>query len=115
MSLNIQPLSQAFSFTSQIAIPDLEEIAHLGFKTIINNRPDHEGDDEQPTSAELEKVAHAFGLHYVHLPVIPNQITPAQIQAFKAAFDQAPKPVIGFCKTGKRASTLFSMAIENHD
>lgn len=112
MSLNINPHSDTFSFTGQIEISDLQEIARLGFKTVINNRPDHEGGYEQPTSAELEKAALECGLHYVHLPVIPNQISLAQIQAFSKAFDQAPKPVVGFCKTGKRASTLYNMAAE---
>jgi sulfide:quinone oxidoreductase len=47
--------------------------------------------------------------------VIPNNIEPHQIEAFREAYAKAPKPILGFCKTGNRASTMCRLALENHD
>lgn len=111
MTLLVNKLNEDFSFTSQVDIKDISEIAGLVFKSIINNRPDFEGGGDQPQSAEIEAVAKTNGIAYVHIPVIPNQITPENIAAFKHAYDSAPKPILGFCKTGNRASTLCSSAL----
>ena len=114
MPNTLNQLNAAFSFTSQINIEDIPELARLGFKTIINNRPDFEGGDEQPQSAALEAVARGYGLSYFHIPVVPNHIQSHQIQAFRDAFDHAQKPVLGFCKTGNRASSLCKLALEQN-
>lgn len=114
MSLTIHQLNDAFSFTSQISSEEIAEVARLGFKTIINNRPDFEGDDAQPQSLALEAVAKSYGLTYVHIPVIPNHIQPQQIKAFRDAFNHAEKPILGFCKTGNRAAALCKLALEEN-
>lgn len=110
MTIEITKQSDAFSTTSQLYIKDIPEIANLGFKTIINNRPDFEGGDSQPTSDELRVVAEQNGLAYLYIPVIPNNIHPAQVVAFTASFDAAAKPVLGFCKTGNRAGKIFLLS-----
>jgi sulfide:quinone oxidoreductase len=107
MALQITKVSDDFSTVPQISVEDIAEIAQLGFKTIINNRPDHEGGDAQPTSAQLKKVAEDYHLTYVYIPVIPNNIQAEQIDAFNAAYVAAAKPVLGFCKTGNRAASIF--------
>ncbi|MDD2832707.1 MAG: TIGR01244 family sulfur transferase [Methylotenera sp.] len=111
MALAVKQISADFSVASQITTGDLAEIAHLGFKTVINNRPDHEGGDEQPESALLEAAAKAAGLNYAYIPVIPNHIQPEEVDAFKACFAAAEKPVLGFCRTGNRASNLYQLAL----
>jgi len=115
MTLTINQLNNDFSYTSQIEVDDILEIASLGFKTIINHRPDHEGGTEQPKSEALEAIALSHGVTYVHIPVIPNNIQPHQLDKFREAYAKAPKPILGFCKTGNRASTMCKLALENHD
>lgn len=110
MSIQITQHSSEFSTTAQIQPEDVAEIAQLGFKTIINNRPDFEGGAEQPTSEQIRLAAEKLGLIYVHIPVIPNQIQPNQIADFSSAFALAAKPVLGFCRTGNRAGSLFKLA-----
>ena len=113
MSLLITKQSEEFSSASQISIEDISEIARLGFKTIINNRPDHEGGDVQPTSAQIKAVAESLGLNYFYIPVIPNNIQPAQVEAFKIAYQEADKPVLGFCRTGNRAYSILKLTQVN--
>lgn len=114
MTLVINQLNKDFSYTSQITVDDIAEIISLGFKTIINNRPDNEGGAEQPKSEALEAIALSYGLTYVHIPVIPNNTQPHQIEVFKEAYAKVPKPILGFCKTGNRASTICKLALEHH-
>jgi uncharacterized protein (TIGR01244 family) len=110
MTIQITKISEDFSTAPQISEDDMAEIANLGFKTIINNRPDNEGGAEQPTSAQLAVAAEKLGLKYVHIPIIPNNIQPNQIDAFSATFNAAAKPALGFCRTGNRAGSIFKLA-----
>lgn len=113
MTIQITKLSNDFSTAPQITVDDVAEIAQLGFKTIINNRPDNEGGAEQPTSSQLKVAAEKLGLTYVYIPVIPNNILPEQVDAFHVAYDLAAKPVLGFCRTGNRASSIYKLAQTN--
>lgn len=114
MTMQVHQLNQDFSYTSQIEVGDFQEIVELGFKTIINHRPDHEGGAEQPQSADLAAAALSHGLTYVHIPVIPNQIQPDQVTRFHEVYANAPKPILGFCKTGNRAMSLCKLVLEHH-
>ena len=110
MSLLITKQSEEFSSAPQISVEDIAEIAGLGFKSIINNRPDHEGGDTQPTSEQIKLAAESAGLNYFYIPVIPNNIQSAQIETFKIAYKNADKPILGFCRTGNRATSILKLA-----
>lgn len=110
MTIEINEINQQFSTAPQVSAEDFAEIAKLGFKTIINNRPDYEGGDAQPASASLKAAAEAAGLAYFYIPVIPNNIQADEVAAFAQTFSVATKPVLGFCRTGNRAGKLFQLA-----
>lgn len=110
MALTITKISDDYSTSPQILPNDVAEIAKKGFKTIINNRPDLEGGADQPTSNAIAEAAKQHGLHYVYIPVVPNQIQDSQVDSFRQAFAAAPKPALGFCRTGNRASQMFARA-----
>ena len=110
MSLTITKHSEAFSSTQQISPEDMVEIAALGFKTVINARPDNEGGSDQPSSSSIQLAAEKAGLHYVHIPVVPNNIQPTDIEACANFVAEAPTPILGFCKSGMRATSLHRSA-----
>lgn len=110
MALTITKLSDTFSSCPQINPEDITEIAQLGFKAIINARPDNEGGGEQPTSNSLKEAAEKAGLSYIHIPVIPANIKPNDISTCASFVSNAPTPVLGFCKTGMRATSLYKSA-----
>lgn len=110
MSVQITKISEVFSVSSQVEIEDIAEIARLGYKSIVNNRPDLEGGAAQALNAQLQEAAKAVGLQYLYLPIIPNQMTQAQVDEFKHFYENAPKPVFAFCRTGNRAGKLFEAA-----
>jgi ArsR family transcriptional regulator len=114
MTIEITQQSADFSTAPQISLSDVAELARLGFKAIINNRPDFEGGADQPTSAQIQAAAEAAGLAYVFIPVIPNNIQPEQVRAFALAFAAATKPALAFCRTGNRAANLYKQALASN-
>lgn len=82
-------------------------IAGAGFKSVINNRPDHEDGPDQPTNAVIEAAAAAAGLQYAWLPVMPAVQTAGDIASFAALLAELPKPILAFCRTGTRSGKLY--------
>ena len=103
-------MDQNVDFAGQIAPEHVSQIIEKGFKTIINNRPDFEGGPEQPTSAQIEEVARAAGLNYVYQPVVAGQITELDVRTFADHFNELPKPILMFCRTGNRSNNLYQLA-----
>lgn len=106
--MHIHPLSERLSVTAQIDIADIASLGARGFRSIINNRPDGEADD-QPTSAALAAAARQHGLPYRYIPVVSGQLQQAQVDAFSAALAELPTPVLAFCRTGARSSSLWAL------
>lgn len=103
-------MSENVGFAGQISPEHMPQIVEKGFKSIINNRPDMEGGPDQPTSAQIEEVARAAGLDYVFQPVVAGQITELDVRAFANHFNELPKPVLMFCRTGNRSNNLYQLA-----
>ena len=82
----------------------------MGFRSVINNRPDFEGGPDQPTSAAIEAAAKAAGLEYRHLPVAGNYQSPEEVEAFADLLAELPRPLLAFCRSGGRSSRLFMLA-----
>ncbi|HET8710158.1 MAG TPA: TIGR01244 family sulfur transferase [Spongiibacteraceae bacterium] len=92
----------------QVQAADFSAIAAKGFRTVINARPDREASD-QPGSDELAVAAAKAGITYEYLPVIPNQISPQDVEKFAQHLKALPKPILAFCRTGNRCSQLWSL------
>ena len=101
-------LTDEFSVCAFVPPDKLSELAPE-FRMIINNRPDNE-EQGQPTSAEIEAEARRLGLDYVHIPVVPGQVSDEQLAAFSRAISGHTGPALAFCRTGQRAATLWSLS-----
>lgn len=88
----------------------MAEVMRLGFRSVVNNRPDFEGGAEQPTSAQIESAARAVGLEYRHLPVSGGYQSPEEIAAFARLAAELPRPMLMFCRSGARSTSLFLQA-----
>jgi sulfide:quinone oxidoreductase len=102
------------SVSGQIRPEEVPALAQAGVKTIINNRPEGESDD-QPASAELENAARAQGLAYIHQPVVSGQITDDDVAEFNRIFNEAQGPVHAFCRSGMRSISLWALSRAPHD
>ncbi len=107
--MDVKRLSEAVSVAPQIRPAEVADLALLGFRAIICNRPDGEGAD-QPGCKEIARAAAEAGLEVACLPVVSGKVTDADAVAFGRLLDRLPKPVLAYCRTGTRSATLWSLA-----
>jgi uncharacterized protein (TIGR01244 family) len=112
MSLPISCHSNQFGTLGQIDPSHLAEIAKQGYKSVINNRPDFEAGPDQPINAEIQAQAEALGLSYAFLPVIPGAFTQEQVVEMARLLKTMPGPILAFCRSGARSTTLYQMALQ---
>ncbi|MBC7941856.1 MAG: TIGR01244 family phosphatase [Chitinophagaceae bacterium] len=113
MSSNTLPLRAVapdVCVAPQLTPDAMADAARAGFKSVVNNRPDHEHGPDQPTSAEMEAAARAAGLEYRFLPVDSAYQSPEEIAAFARLLAELPRPLLAFCRSGARSSRLFDAA-----
>lgn len=99
-------IAEDLAVTTQPSSSDTGRFAQLGYRTIINNRPD----DEEPgqlTAAQARAEAERVGLAYIHMPVKTGAIAAADVEAFHQALRDNPRPVVAHCKTGTRSFLLW--------
>ena len=102
-------LSDRLSVTPQIDPADMQALAAAGFRSVISNRPDGE-EPNQPDWATIERAAHDAGMEARHIPVTPGAITDEDAARFGAALDELPGPIVGFCRTGARSTSLWALS-----
>ena len=105
----ITKVDNNFSTCGQIISSDVSDIAAMGFRSIICNRPDEESPD-QPRFTDIENTARLQGLQVAYLPVVTGRIEPADVAAFANLLSTLPAPIIGFCRSGKRSTSLYTAA-----
>jgi sulfide:quinone oxidoreductase len=102
-------LTPVLSVSAQISVADLADLAQAGFKSIICNRPDGESADQTGFN-EIAKAAEALGLQARYLPAETGKVTNEQGAAFGKLMDELPKPVLAYCRSGTRSTTLWALA-----
>ena len=112
--MKLGKVNQDISVSDQLFSKDLKEIAELGYKTIICNRPDGEGSD-QPNFHEIDKAAKKLGLATQYLPIVSGKISNENIEEFSEYYKSSEKPVLAYCRSGMRAITLWSLNSANKD
>lgn len=107
--MEIKTLGPDLGVTGQISASDLPAIFAVGYRSIICNRPDHEGAD-QPEFRQIEQAALACGLVARYLPVVSGSVTAADGLAFGQLLRDLPGPVLAYCRSGARSTTLWSLS-----
>lgn len=102
-------LDDTISVAGQIAPADMVEARTQGFVAIVNNRPDGE-QPGQPSGAEIEAAARAAGLAYTAIPVDHSGMRESQVAAMAEVLEQAPGPILAFCRSGTRSTYLWALA-----
>ena len=107
--MDIRKIDDRLSAAPQIALEDLKAIAGLGYRSVISNRPDGE-EPGQPDAARVRAAAEAEGLAFRHIPVTGANMGPEAAAAMRAALDEMPGPILGFCRSGTRTTCLWGLA-----
>ena len=102
-------LSTDLAVSPQLRPEDMTALAEAGFRTIINNRPDGEGED-QPDHRTLEQAARDAGLTYHYQPVVASDMDDDDVRRFAELIRDEQRPVLAFCRTGNRCGKLWERA-----
>jgi len=84
-------------------------LAERGYRSIISNRPENESED-QPDWLDLKAAAAAKNMDAIQIPIVMGQISDDQVEAFRNALEDLPKPIAVFCRSGTRAALMWALA-----
>lgn len=107
--MDLRRINDRVSVAPQIVPGDLAAIKAAGFTTVVNNRPDGEAPD-QPAAAEIRAAAEAAGLAYHDIPLGRSGITEEMVEETRAAIAESAGPVVCFCRSGTRSTTLWALS-----
>lgn len=108
-NLELKRINQAVSVSPQIAAEDLAALKQMGFVAVVNNRPDGESPD-QPSGEEIRAAAEAAGLDYFAIPLGRDGVSDDMVTQTRAVLEQASGPVLCYCRSGTRSTTLWALS-----
>lgn len=106
--MDFTPLDNGIAVSPQLSLGDVQRAALKGFRAIISNRPDCE-EAGQLTAEAIRAEAERHGLAFAHIPIEPGKASDAAADAMGRALDTLPGPVLAFCRSGARATTLWAL------
>lgn len=101
-------ITDEFFVSPQITPDDMTAIRAAGFRSVLCNRPDHESPG-QPDYDAVAQAAGAADLQIRSVPIVTGQMTDADTDAFRAAFEALPKPILAYCRSGTRCAAMWSL------
>ncbi|HBG98654.1 MAG TPA: TIGR01244 family phosphatase [Rhodobacteraceae bacterium] len=107
--MEIRPISPHYAASPQLQPADIARAAEAGYKTVVCNRPDDEGEG-QPKAAAMAAAARAAGVDFRFLPIKPGSISRDAMAAFNDILATAKGPILGYCRTGNRSATLWALS-----
>lgn len=109
--LPVRQVADGVFVAAQLDPAAMAAAAAMGFRSVVNNRPDHEHGPGQPEHRHIEAAARAAGLEYRFLPVDGGYQSPEEIAAFAALLTELPRPLLAFCRSGSRSARLVAAAL----
>jgi len=107
--MHLKRINDKVSVAGQIGLADVAAIKQAGFVAIVNNRPDGEAPD-QPPGEDIRKEAEKAGLVYHFIPVGRDGVSPSMLEATRAVLADASGPVLCYCRSGTRSTTLWALS-----
>ncbi|MEZ5739641.1 MAG: TIGR01244 family sulfur transferase [Burkholderiaceae bacterium] len=107
--MELKQLTPDLKVAGQLRPEDMAAVAASGVRSLICNRPDGEAAD-QPATAAIIEAAEKQGLRFRDIPFTAGRQTPQDVAAFAAALDELPKPVLAYCRSGMRSTTIWAMS-----
>ena len=106
--MQLRPLTDQITLADQLTEADLVEIVAAGFKTVICNRPDEEG-EAHLSASDAQPMLEANGVEFHYLPVNGAAITDQDVVNHTALLAGASAPVLTYCRTGTRCAKLWAL------
>lgn len=103
------PLVDGIWIAAQVSPSHMPDLAARGFRSLIDLRPDGEAAD-QPTSLEVGAAAHGSGLSFSYVPVEHGDVPDVTVGSLAQALAGADRPVLLYCRSGRRAVRTWALA-----
>ena len=107
--MEVKRINDSISVSPQISVGDVAAVKAAGFTTIINNRPDGEAPD-QPAGEAVRQAAEAAGLAYHYIPLGRDGVSPDMVAQTREALEGSAGPVLAYCRSGTRSTTLWALS-----
>ena len=105
----IRELTTHLSVADQLTLDDLDTVKEAGFRSVICNRPDEEGEPHAQADAMARK-ANALGLEFRYLPVNGASISDSDVEQHAMLLSEVPTPVLTDCRSGARCAKLWALS-----
>ena len=105
----IRKLTPDLAVADQLKLDDLDAVKDAGFKAVICNRPDDEGEPHAEAEA-MAKKASVLGLEFRYLPVNGGNITDRDVEQHAMILAEVPAPALTYCRSGTRCAKLWALA-----
>lgn len=103
-------LTPHFAVTGFLQPADFQEIADLGFRSVLSNLPDGESTTYLSASEEAE-LASSADLGFRHVPAIKSEVfSDRVVDAVGQALTQLESPVLAHCASGVRSAVAWAAA-----
>lgn len=103
---DIREIDGEYAVAGQIGVDDLDQIKALGFKSIVCHRPDDEEPGQTPFAAIAARAAE-LGIEVAHVPVGGMGVDEQAVAGMVDALDELPRPMLGYCRSGARSTTIY--------
>jgi uncharacterized protein (TIGR01244 family) len=107
-ALHVQRLTAEVSVSEQLEPGVIARLKRLGFAAVIDLRPDGEVEG-QPSAAEVGAAVQRAGLVFAYMPVPHGDIPGDSVAALRDAMARSPRPVLLYCRSGRRAVRTWSL------
>lgn len=101
-------LTQDIAVAGQIELDAMRQLKDRGFATVIDLRPDGEANN-QPASKDMDFAAQTNNMKFYYVPVPHGDIPERSVTQLAEALRDAPKPILMYCRSGKRAARTWSL------
>lgn len=103
-------MSDSLTIYKQIYPAQCAKLSKLGYRSLINIRPDNE-QPNQPTSQAINAAAQQADLAYAYIPFDEERLSLQTVRRFAEQYHSLPKPIMLFCGSGARAKLLYQSAL----
>ena len=105
----IRKLTPDLAVADQLTLDDLDSVKIAGYKAVVCNRPDEEGEPHAEAES-MAKKASVLGLEFRYLPVNGGNITDRDVEQHAAVLAEVPAPALTYCRSGTRCAKLWALA-----
>ncbi|YCI27613.1 bifunctional sulfur transferase/dioxygenase Blh [Erwinia sp. PK3-005] len=103
--MNLRHYNEQISFVDALNADEFAHLHQLGYRMVINNRPDEE-EGGFLTHQQEQQLADSQGIKYLYLPFIYDTLTREDVYTFHRLV-KSGKKLIAHCRSGARSVSLF--------